>query len=297
MSDAVVAVLHAKSRDLGGFEVRRVLPALQRRMVGPFIFVDQMGPMELAPDHGLDVRPHPHVCLATVTYLWSGEIVHRDSLGSEQAIRPGDVNWMVAGRGIVHSERSSPETRARGQLVHGLQCWVALPEDQEEIAPSFVHHPKKDLPTIEREGIRMTVIAGDAWGERSPVRVLSRTLYVDVNLERGAELTLPDDHLERALYVVDGQVEEGEDLWGPGTMLVFGHGVTAGVHAYTDAHVVLFGGEPLGQRFIDWNFVASSKERIIRARKEWKEQTFPKIPGDDQEFIPLPDNGPPPFYP
>jgi len=289
MSDRIEVVLHAKPRDLGGITVRRVLPAIQRRMIGPFIFVDHFGPLDIPPSKGFDVRPHPHICLATVTFLWRGEIVHRDNLGSLQPIHPGDVNWMVAGRGIVHSERSGPEARANGQHVHGLQCWVALPDRDEETAPHFEHHDAKSLPTIEREGVKMTVIAGDAWGERSPVSVLSRTLYVDTYLARGAELVLPDDHQERAVYVVDGDVEEGDDVWNSGTMLVFRGGVRASVRALSDAHVVLFGGDPLGERFIDWNFVASSKERIARARKEWKDQSFAKIPGDDQEFIPLPD--------
>lgn len=294
---SVDVVLHAKPRDLGGVTVRRALPALHRRMVGPFIFVDHIGPVDVPPGKGFDVRPHPHICLSTLTYLWSGEIVHRDSLGSLQPILPGDVNWMVAGRGIVHSERTSPESRADGQHLHGLQCWVALPDDAEETVPAFAHHEGKDLPRLDRDGAKMTVIAGDAWGERSPVAVLSRTLYVDVRLTRGAELVLPDDHVERALYVVEGDVEEGDDSWSAGTMLVFRKDARASVRALTDAHVVLFGGAPLGERFIDWNFVASSKERIARARREWREQSFPKIPGDDQEFIPLPEPSPPPFYP
>lgn len=288
MSD-VELVLHGKPRDLGGLLVRRVLPAVQRRMIGPFIFVDHIGPVDLPPGDGIDVRPHPHVCLATVTYLWSGELVHRDSLGSVQTITPGDVNWMVAGRGIVHSERSGLEARARGQHVHGLQCWVALPDHEEEIEPAFTHHERSSLPRIEREGVDMVVIAGDAWGERSPVVVRSRTLYVDVHLARGAELTLPDDHQDRAAYVIDGQLEVGDDLHETGAMVVFAHGAEARVRALTDAHVVLFGGDRLGHRLVEWNFVASSKERIARARDDWKARRFPSIPGDDQEFIPLPE--------
>jgi redox-sensitive bicupin YhaK (pirin superfamily) len=289
-SAVVELLLEARARDVGGFTVRRVLPSAGRRMVGPFTFFDHMD-ATLAPGVGFDVRPHPHICLATVTFLFEGEIVHRDSLGYLQPIRPGDLNWMTAGCGIVHSERSSPERRASGQVVKGIQCWVALPLDEEEREPSFEHHPAASLPVVRREGVALEVIAGTAYGERSPARVLSPTLYVHARLEAGAALPVDDEHRERAIYVVEGTIRCDGRLFQPGTMVVLRPGATAVMEASSSARVMLLGGATLtGERHIWWNFVASSSERIERAKDDWRQRRFPPIPGDDQEFIPLPES-------
>jgi redox-sensitive bicupin YhaK (pirin superfamily) len=285
-------VIEARKRDLGdGFTVRRLLPSAERRMVGPFIFVDHMGPVGMEPGLGLDVRPHPHINLATVTYLFEGEILHRDSLGTEQVIRPGAVNWMTAGRGIVHSERSPAAERKAGARLNGMQLWVALPRAHEEVDPSFQHHPASAIPRIELPGARLRVIAGSAYGAASPVRVLSPLFYVEAELDRGADLTLPIDYLGRAAYVVSGAVSSDGKGYGPGTLLVFrGHG-TARVTAVDAARIMLLGGAPLdGERHIFWNFVSSSKERIEQAKEDWRNRRFPSVPEDDTEFIPLPES-------
>jgi len=285
-------VIEARVRDLGdGFRVRRLLPAAQRRMVGPFIFFDHMGPVEMEPGRGLDVRPHPHINLATVTYLFEGEILHRDSLGTVQAIQPGALNWMTAGRGIVHSERSPAAARKAGVKLHGLQLWVALPRAQEEAPPSFQHHAAGDLPALERDGARLRVIAGSAYGAASPVQVLSPLFYVEARLEADAALPLPDEHVERAAYVVEGSLSCDGEAQGPGRMLVFHEGAPAQIRAQEPARVMLLGGAPLdGERQVWWNFVSSSRERIERAKIDWREGRFPKVPGDEIEFIPLPDS-------
>ena len=283
-------LITARSRDLGGFSVCRLLPAMKRRLVGPFIFFDHLARQELAPGRGLDVRPHPHIGLATVTYLFDGEIVHRDSLGSRQPIVAGDVNWMSAGRGIVHSERTSDERRHSGGVVHGIQSWVALPAADEEMTPLFEHHPCETLPLVERAGARLRVLAGHAYGARAPVGVRSPTLYVHAEIEDGAELPLTDEHAERAAYVVDGELACEGPSYGPGSMLVFRPGARASLRARGAARVMLLGGAPLeGPRHIFWNFVSSSKDRIERAKQEWKRRAFPAVPGDEVEFIPLPD--------
>jgi redox-sensitive bicupin YhaK (pirin superfamily) len=282
-------VIEPRPRDLGGFEVRRVLPSGGRQMVGPFIFFDHMGPAEFAPGGGIDVRPHPHICLATVTYLFTGEIVHRDSLGFVQPIRPGDVNWMTAGRGIVHSERTDRELRKKGTRIHGIQSWVALPTPAEESEPAFFHHPAATLPMIERDGVRLRVIAGTAFGKRSPVAVFSETLYVDAALTSGSQLELTDEHRERGIYVAEGRVAIGSSEFEAGRMIVLDEGATAEIRARADSRLLLLGGAPLdGPRHIWWNFVASSRERIERAKMDWKEQRFASVPGET-EFIPLPD--------
>jgi redox-sensitive bicupin YhaK (pirin superfamily) len=287
---SIELVITARPRDLGGFSVGRVLPAMQRRLVGPFIFFDHMTRHELAPGHGMDVRPHPHIGLATVTYLFDGEIIHRDSLGSQQAIAPGDVNWMSAGRGIVHSERTGDERRRSGGVVHGIQSWVALPAGDEETAPNFVHHPRATLPLIERPGARLRILAGHAYGASSPVGVRSPTLYVHAELDDGADLPLPDEHEDRAAYVVEGELVCEGASYGPGSMLIFRPGASAVIRARGDSRVMWLGGAPLeGSRHIYWNFVSSSKERIERAKEAWKRGAFPKVPGDDVEFIPLPE--------
>ena len=285
----IALVIEARPRDLGGFGVRRALPSTGRRMVGPFIFFDHIGPSEMPPGHGIDVRPHPHIALATVTYLFAGEMDHRDSLGSYQTIKPGDVNWMLAGRGIAHSERTGPEARRRGGPLHGIQSWVALPTADEENAPRFDHHPAATIPHLARPGAALQIVAGTAYGARSPVGVCSPTLYVAATLEAGATLPLPDEHPERAIYVVEGEVSVGPTRLAPGTMAVF-HAGAAEVHAVGPSRFVLIGGAPVdGERHIWWNFVASSPARIERAKTDWKEGRFGLVPGDEHEFIPLPE--------
>jgi redox-sensitive bicupin YhaK (pirin superfamily) len=285
----IAAVIDARPRDIGGFKVRRLLPSRARRLVGPFIFFDHMGPAVLAPGDGLDVPPHPHIGLATVTYLFEGEIIHRDSLGSNQPIRPGDINWMTAGRGIVHSERTGPELRRTGSRVHGIQLWVALPLAHEETDPQFHHHAASALPSLDVPGSRIRVLAGSAYGERSPVLTFSDMLYVDVAMRSGSDIAVPDEYSERAAYIVDGTVECGTLRAESGRMLVFESGAAVRLHATVDARIVLLGGAPIeGERHIWWNFVSSSTARIEQAKRDWKEGRFPKVTGDEIEFVPLP---------
>ncbi|MCO4889917.1 pirin family protein [Cupriavidus sp. WGtm5] len=289
---AIEHLLKPHVRDLGDFTVRRLLPAAATQTVGPFIFFDHMGPVQLPPGQGADVRPHPHIGLATVTYLFEGEIIHRDSLGSDQAIRPGDVNWMTAGHGIVHSERSPEHVRPEGARLHGIQTWVALPQQHEGAEPSFFHHPAATLPRIERPGLRMVVIAGDAFGQASPVKVFSRTLYVAIELDAGASVEIPADHAERGIYPVDGAVAlDGEPL--PAEhMVVLTPGQPATLTATAPSRVMLLGGDPTdGHRFIYWNFVASSKLAIEAAAQRWEDDQFPHVPGET-ERIPLPPRKP-----
>jgi redox-sensitive bicupin YhaK (pirin superfamily) len=288
--NAIETVIVPRARDLGGFQVRRALPSAERQMVGPFIFWDQMGPAEWAPGEGIDVRPHPHIGLATVTYLFEGEIFHRDSLGSAQAIRPGDVNWMTAGRGIAHSERSSPEWRQRpGRRMFGIQSWLALPADAEETAPAFHHHGAASLPVIAGEGKHVRLIAGSLFGETSPAATFSDMFYADVRLDPGASIPLPAVHEERAIYIADGAVDVAGDLFGAGQMLVFRPGDEITVQAVMAARLLFLGGEPMGgPRYIWWNFVSSSRERIEQAKEDWAQRRFDSVPGDEAEFIPLP---------
>jgi redox-sensitive bicupin YhaK (pirin superfamily) len=282
-----------RARDLGGFEVRRALPAPQRQMVGPFIFFDQMGPAEFLTGQGIDVRPHPHIGLATVTYLYRGEFQHRDSLGSNQIIRPGAVNWMVAGRGVTHSERTSEETRRGPSPLFGVQTWVALPRDAEETAPSFEHHGREKLPTAEAEGAQLRLILGSAYGMRAPASVFSDTFYVDAVLAPAACLPLPEDHEDRGVYVIEGDVEIAGETFAAGRMMVFRPGdkiaLTAGPQG---ARLLLLGGATLeGPRYIWWNFVASSQEKIDAAKEAWRAQDrvrFDLPPDDRAEFIPAP---------
>ncbi len=283
-------IVSPRVRDLGGFEVRRLLPSARRRSVGPFVFWDQMGPATFAPGRGIDVRPHPHIGLATITYLFAGEILHRDSLGSVQAIRPGEMNWMTAGRGIVHSERTSPEVRAVGSQLSGIQAWVALPHAQEECEPSFSHHAAATLPLLEGEGTRVRVHAGVISGRRSGVPGPSPRFSADAVLEAGARLTLPAEHEERAIHVAEGRITLVGESFGAGHLLVFRAGDNISVTAPVHARVLLLGGEPLdGPRHVWWNFVSSSQGRLERAKRDWKEGRFAIIPGDDVEFIPLPE--------
>jgi redox-sensitive bicupin YhaK (pirin superfamily) len=282
------ATLVPATRDLGdGFKVRRALPSIQRRMIGPFVFLDEMGPVKLAAGTGLDVRPHPHIGLATVTYLFDGEILHQDSLGVRQPIRPGDVNWMTAGRGIVHSERTPQALRANGTSAWGLQSWLALPERDEERAPSFRHHPAVELPATSDPGIQIRMIAGNLFGLRSPVETLSPMFYADVTLDAGARLALAPDYDERGAYIVEGTVTLDGQSFERGRLLVFKPATQVLLTASSRARVMLLGGESLGPRYMWWNFVSSSKERIEQAKMDWKAGRFPRVPGDP-EFIPLP---------
>jgi redox-sensitive bicupin YhaK (pirin superfamily) len=287
----ITRILEGRPRDLGGFSVRRVLPASRQQTVGPFIFFDHMGPATFAPGEGVDVRPHPHIGLATVTYLFDGAFMHRDSLGTAQLIRPGDVNWMVAGRGIVHSERTPPEARraSGGARIHGIQTWIALPQAHEESPPSFEHHPAATLPEIHAGGSTLRLIAGAAYGRCAPASVYSPMFYLAAELEPGAEVELPGEYAERAAYVVEGEVEAPDGRHAVGEMVVFGVGEAATIRALGSARVMLLGGAPLdGRREIWWNFVSSSAERIERAKLDWREDRFAAVPGD-AERIPLPD--------
>lgn len=278
-----------RARDIGDFEVRRALPAAGRRMVGPFVFLDQMGPAEFLTGRGLDVRPHPHIGLATVTYLYEGEIMHRDSLGSVQPIRPGDVNWMTAGRGITHSERTGPDVRATGGSLFGIQSWVALPKGREDDAPAFVHHGRGSLPTIEAEGKRIRVVAGNLWGAASPVETASETIYADAILDAGASLPIDAVHEERAIYTLTGTVTIAGDVFEPGRLLVFRPGDRVTVTAASPARFLVLGGDPMdGPRHVWWNFVSSDPERIEEAKRRWAAGAFAAVPGES-EFIPLPE--------
>lgn len=289
MPTSIKAILKPTLRDIGSLTVRRVLPALAARLVGPFIFFDHMGPATYVPGTGVDVRPHPHIGLATVTYLFEGAMLHRDSLGSVQKITPGDVNWMTAGRGIVHSERTPDEERRRGQVMHGIQTWVALPLAHETDEPSFEHHAAATLPRIERNGVTLTVIAGSAFGSQAPTRTYSPTLYVAASFAPGGALALEPEHEERGVYLAAGDLEiDGESL-ALGHMAVLVPGETATLASRAGATVMLLGGSKLdGERFIEWNFVASSREMIAQAKAAWSAQTMGKVPGET-EWIPLPE--------
>ncbi len=298
---ALEVVVIPTSHDLGdNFTVRRVLPSRKRRMVGPFIFLDEMGPHVFQPGKGLDVRPHPHIGLATVTYLFSGEILHRDSIGSVQAIQPGDVNWMTAGRGIVHSERTAPAVRLHESTLSGLQCWVALSRADEECAPSFQHTPVAQLPFIEGEGFTARLVAGRFLGRVSPVQTASPLFFADIHLDVNARLAIAPDYPERAIYIVEGQLDLGADgRFDPGQLLVLKPGkVLNATAAGAPVRMVLLGGDPMdGTRYLSWNFVSSSEARIEQAKEDWRDQKFATVPGET-EFIPLPDiPGKPVHYP
>jgi redox-sensitive bicupin YhaK (pirin superfamily) len=285
---SIVQVINGRERDLGGFAVRRVLPFESRRMVGPFIFFDHMGPTRFAPGQGIDVRPHPHIALATVTYLFSGSLEHRDSLGSVRVIRPGDVNWMTAGRGIAHSERTPHAAREAAEQSHGIQSWAALPDGYEDVEPSFVHYPAAVLPRRTLDGVELAVIAGEAFGLKSPVATLWPTLYVDARFTDGAALELAPERTERAVYVAQGQLESGDTVVGEGQMAVFEPGSRPLLRARGATRAMLLGGEQFpSPRYIWWNFVASSQDRIEQAKRRWSNGEFAQVPGDS-EFIPLP---------
>lgn len=295
----IETLLLPRTRDLGdGFTVRRALPSRERPMVGPFVFFDQMGPAALREGGGLDVRPHPHIGLATVTYLFEGAILHRDSLGSVQRIEPGAVNWMTAGRGIVHSERSPADERHAGRRLSGIQVWVALPRQHEETEPSFAHHPAETLPVVEERGVRMRLMVGHLSGLRAPVATLSEMFYADVVLEDGAVFTLGDEHEERGAYVVEGGIEVGAAGIGAGEMPIFQRAGEVALRATGPTRVLLFGGASMdGPRHLVWNFVSSSAARIAAAKEDWRARRFPEVPGE-VERIPLPDGLPAPVdYP
>jgi hypothetical protein len=288
--EAIEHVIVPRARDLGGFEVRRALPAAARQMVGPFIFFDQMGPAEFMLTGGIDVRPHPHIGLATVTYLFEGEIFHRDSLGTALPIRPGELNLMTAGRGIVHSERETTEAKARTRRMFGIQAWAALPKENEEDAPAFEHFGVDDLPRIEGEGKRVRLIMGDMYGRRSPAAFPQPCFYAEAVLAPGAVLPLDADYDERAIYVASGEIDIAGVRFEAGRLLVFRPGDRISVLALSNARLMLLGGEPMdGPRHIWWNFVSSSKERIDAAKADWRAGKYPRVPGDAAEFIPLPE--------
>ncbi|RUV70688.1 MAG: pirin family protein [Mesorhizobium sp.] len=290
-SDQIELMVIPNAKDIGGFQVRRALPTARRRLVGPFIFFDRMGPAILRAGQALDVRPHPHIGLSTVTYLFDGKIRHRDSLGTEMVIQPGDVNLMTAGRGIVHSERTPQELRGAPMSVSGLQTWLALPDDKEEVEPIFENTAAMRLPEIDAEGISGRVVIGAFSGLRSPVVTASDTLYADLSLAPEASVKIPADAEERAIYTLEGEVSISGDRFPAERLLVFRPDDEIVVSSEGGAHFMLFGGASLGsKRYIWWNFVSSSKERIEQAKEEWKTGRFDIVPGDEEEFIPLPDN-------
>jgi redox-sensitive bicupin YhaK (pirin superfamily) len=286
-----------KAHDLGdGFFVTRLLPQIARRSIGPFVFFDYFGPVDFAPGKGVDVRPHPHIGLATLTYLFDGGQTHRDTLGSDQDIAPGDVNWMTAGRGIAHSERTGESLRASGHRLHGIQSWIGLPQADEEAEPAFQHFARSELPEYEDKAVTLRLIAGEAFGLKSPVQVFSPIFYADARFAPGGALRYAADHEERALFIIDGEIQighsiQGVETHGPGAMLALDQDEDVTLYSDAPARVMLLGGAKLdGPRHIWWNFVSSSKERIERAKSDWKEGRFGLIPGDDKEFIPLPED-------
>jgi redox-sensitive bicupin YhaK (pirin superfamily) len=286
---AVEQVIEAHEKDLGGFVVRRLLPAGHQRRVGPFIFFDHMGPAVFAAGSGMDVRPHPHIGLSTLTYLFSGQILHRDSLGYVQNIEPGAVNWMTAGRGIVHSERTPDALRAKGFDLHGLQIWIALPDGFEEVEPSFTHHVASELPVIRDEGVAMTLVAGEAFGRRSPVKTWSPLFYLHVEAQEGARLRAPREYAERAVYVVSGEIDVDGRTIGPNRMVVLRQGSDPLIRVRGNSCLMVLGGAPLASdRIVWWNFSSSSRERLEQAKADWKSGAFGQVPGET-EFIPLPD--------
>jgi redox-sensitive bicupin YhaK (pirin superfamily) len=289
-ADAIETVIIPRARDLGDFIVRRALPSAQRQMVGPFIFFDQFGPVVMKAGQGMDVRPHPHIGLSTVTWIFDGMIQHKDSLGFDQTIKPGELNWMTAGKGIVHSERSPPTVRAIGQKIYGIQSWVALPKQHEDTLPGFEHIDESALPLLVDGKRHVRVIAGSIFGARSPVKTHSDLFYAEVFLEPGGRLPLPIEHIERGVYIVEGSLEISGDVHEAGRLLVFKPHDHITLSTTTGARFMMLGGEPMdGPRYIWWNFVASSKEKIEAAKDDWKQARFAIVPGDEKEFIPAPD--------
>lgn len=287
--NAITRIIHPQTKDLGGFSVRRLLPDSKQRRVGPWVFFDHMGPADFPPGPGINVRPHPHINLATVTYLFEGEILHRDSLGSLQTIRPGDINLMVAGRGIVHSERETAEAQHSTRRLHGLQLWLALPDADEEIDPEFIHYATNDIPAISVGDVPVRVMIGSAYGVTSPVKTFAQTLYLEADLKSGQQLTLPNTVEERAIYIAAGSLQAAGENLPEYSMTILTPQAEVTVTAAQDSRIALIGGENLPERHIWWNFVSSRKERIKQASREWKEGHFPLVPGDEEEFIPLPE--------
>lgn len=285
-SGAVKMILTPNEKDLGEFTVRRALPTRELRTVGPWVFFDHMGPANFQPGEGVSVRPHPHIGIATVTYLFEGEILHRDSLGSVQPIRPGDINLMVTGRGIVHSEREREEVNSVPHTTHGLQLWLALPVEQEEIDPAFYHYPGDEIPAIRVNDVPVRVMMGSAYGVTSPVKTFSDTLYVEADMKKGQTLRLPEAE-ELGVYIAKGRLEAGDTLIPEYTMAVLERG-GVDVTALEDSRIAVVGGDHIGTRYVEWNFVSSRKERIEQAKADWQAGRFPKVPGDEKEFIPLP---------
>ncbi|MCC5878855.1 MAG: pirin family protein [Idiomarina sp.] len=283
----ITQILTPRLADIGGVTVRRVFPTIGRKMIGPWVFFDEMGPVDFASGPGLNVPPHPHIGLATVTYLFTGEMLHRDSLGTVQAIRPGDINLMVAGRGVVHSERERPEMAAKTRSMHGLQLWLALPEADEQCAPAFHHVPSAQIPLLDMDGVTLRVMIGEAYGVSSPVPVFSPTLYLEAFIQQGRTLQLPDA-AEYGVYVVSGALRMQGYVIEAHSMAVVESGTAIEVTASADTRIVLIGGEPLGKRHINWNFVASDRALISNAREDWEAQRFAKVPGDEDDFVPLP---------
>ena len=286
--DSVPVLIRARSRDLGGFSVRRVLPAVLARRVGPFVFFDEMGPADFPPGQGINVRPHPHIGLSTVTFLFEGEILHRDSLGYVQAIQPGAVNLMTAGHGIVHSERTDPRLLHSGQRLHGLQVWMALPSERQDIEPDFLHYPKESLPDVTVGGVSTTVIIGRFQGVESPVRAFAKTIYLVQRLEAGEKTEFDPQVEQAAIYLVSGNIEVNRVGLEVGMMAILRPGVTT-IRAHDSSQIIVIGGEDIGPRHIDWNFVHTSSEAIEEAKRRWRDGKFRGVPGDD-EFIPLPND-------
>lgn len=285
----VTSVIPARSKDLGGFSVRRLLPYVKQKMVGPWIFFDHLGPASFDEGQGIDVRPHPHINLATVTYLFSGEIFHRDSVGSSQKITPGAINLMVAGKGIVHSERTRAEIKAQKNEVEALQLWLALPEEDEEIEPNFYHYPSTEIPETEIAGVKVRIMIGTAYNITSPVKTFAKTLYLESHLKEQEILTLPEESIaEMAIYVLDGSIEINDYVINKYNMAILDKNIVKEIKALKKSKIAIIGGEKMGKRYIDWNFVSSRKERIEQAKQDWKNGNFAKVPGDEDEFIPLP---------
>lgn len=280
-------LIQPKQKDLGGFSVRRSLPTKGCRSIGPWVFFDHMGPAEFKAGEGINVRPHPHINLATVTYLFEGEIFHRDSLGNQQAIVPGDINLMVAGRGIVHSERERPEVTAQPHRLHGLQLWLALPEAYEEIEPAFYHYPSKDIPALTIDGVKVRIMMGQAWGVTAPVKTFADTLYIEAFLSIGQSLQLPSAE-ECAVYVASGTLQLDGVTLPEYSLTVLNPGQKVLVTADKDTRLAVIGGASLGKRYMEWNFVSSQQARIEQAKADWRAQSFPVVPGDEEEYIPLP---------
>lgn len=285
--NAIELVIQPKPKDLGGFTVNRCLPAMDKHSVGPWVFFDEMGPVIFPPGSGINVRPHPHVNLATVSYLFEGEVIHKDSLGTFQKVTPGTINLMVAGKGITHSEREAPEVAKQARRLHGLQLWMALPEESEEIDPEFHHYPSEKIPSIVVKGVPVRVLIGRAYGVASPVKEFYRTLYLEAQLLPGQTLELPNES-ERGVYIASGELKIKEHQYSAKQMIILSDADGVTVTAITSTTIILIGGEKISKRYMEWNFVSSRKERIEQAKRDWVERKFPKVPGDEVEFIPLP---------